>query len=147
MHIKKTAQLACLLFVGCISANAVAQNSGYSGVYKQGLAPLKKNARVHFVKVDDGYEVQGMGNSSGVWSLPLKSIRGAQVSSNGLWLYWFDDQDNTLHGFFKMDAAAGQQLASELNGNIQDYYSASKRLEEYKDRYEAYKEEALKQAQ
>ncbi len=119
--------------------------SAYQGIYKSGNAPFAEKTRLKITKVDDAFLFVPLKGEA--WNLPLKSMRGAVVSSKGIWIYWFDDAGNTLNGFVEM-TEGNTLLASDINQAVNDYFINRPQADEekLKANYESYKEKALREA-
>lgn len=116
----------------------------YEAVYRTGNAPLPEKTKVTITKTPEGLTIMPQKKGGEGWTIPIKSIRGAQASTGGLWLFWFNETDNTLTGHFKMEK--GQDiLAADINSAVNQYHQAA--FEAYKVRFEQYKTEALKESQ
>lgn len=133
------------IFLALFALPALAQD--YLATYRQGDAPLKRKATVRVQRVDQVIEFAHLNRSSGgVWSLPLAKLRGAQKSAGGVWLYWFDDAGQTKNAYFRTEADS-EGLAGLINQALKDYYGAGGDGSDYRQRFESYKERALREAQ
>ncbi len=147
MRIKTIISLSVALIL--ISFAVMAQTSNeYDTVYKQGSAPFTKGTKIRIAKRDDGYQFFPLVNQA--WTIQMGILRGAVANESGIWVYWFDGTENTLSAFFE---SKDRQfvLADEMNAAIKNYQTTAspvtqEQLDEYRQRYEAYKVEALKQS-
>lgn len=119
-------------------------DKAFQAVYSQGSAPFKKNAKIKITKSGDSFIfVPTRGDA---WSLTLKQIRGAVQAKTGMWFYWFDANNNTLSGFFRIKGRLAE-LVGSINSSVNDYFQSPGRLDQkYKADYEAYKKKALREA-
>lgn len=112
------------------------------GDYKTGSAPFPPKTKVSIGTTPDGISVQPQKGEA--WTIPMKRVRGAQSSPGGLWFYWYDESDTTLHAQFKMESGQ-DQCAIEITAAAKQFHEAE--MESKRRRFEEYEKEALKQAQ
>ncbi|MBX7148415.1 hypothetical protein K1X76_04965 [bacterium] len=154
----KTISLIVLLVSGMVfsssqamakATEASATSLEYSATYKQGNAPFAKDTKVHIIKDNQGYQFIPLGNGQ-AWNIQLSDLRGAVANEKGVWIYWFDPSQNTLNAFFETKDRQ-TMLADEMSVSIKDFQTkkapmTQDEIDSYKNRYETYKEEALKQS-
>jgi carboxylesterase type B len=121
----------------------------FEGVYMQGSGPFNKKTKVMIQRNGENYDFTPIGSSGGMaWSVPISTIRGAQSSDTGLWFYWFDASDNTLDCYIKMSQHASE-LAQEITAAVtqprqgQGQTMGTGDIDQYKARYEAYRQQAI----
>ena len=88
---------------GVTTAPSAPLGDQFEATYRTGSAPIPEKTRVTITKTPDGLTITPQKKGGEGWTLPIKSIRGAQASVQGLWLFWFDETDNTLTSQFKME--------------------------------------------
>lgn len=116
-----------------------------SGVYKTGNAPLNPKAKVTITQVANSIEITPLKGGE-VWKLPFNIVRGVRAEDKTLWLYWFDSSDNTLTAQFQMDQLA-TGFANTVNTAIVDFHKGPSQMSlEQQQRYEQYKEQAIKES-
>lgn len=117
---------------------------GTRAVIKSGQGPLSPKTRVDVIKTADGFELVASRGSS--WKLPVKTIRGAQVAGDLLWLYWFGPDGATLNA--ALDAGSSNDaLSSEINATVKSYQKAPViQNDSYRAHYETYRDQALREA-
>lgn len=116
----------------------------YTANYQSGNAPFKEKTKVTIQQSGDSYTfVPAVGEA---WNIPLKDVRGAVESNSGVWFYWYDSGGSTLNGFFKMDLSK-TTLAGEVNNAVAAYHNRPRdQEEEYRQKYQSYEEQAIKEA-
>lgn len=120
----------------------------YAGIYRSGSLPFKAKTKLRIDQFGSSFVFQTEKENKKVpaFKLSVEMIRGAELSAEGVWIYWFDDSGNTLCSFIEM-AEGNTALAGAVNTMTLDYNQAPLRQQEkYKATYEVYKEEALKEA-
>src|SRR3989338_6328995 len=129
---------------GVTTAPSAPLGDQFEATYRTGSAPIPEKTRVTITKTPDGLTITPQKKGGEGWTLPIKSIRGAQSSVQGLWLFWFDETDNTLTSQFKMEK--GQDiLAADINSAVNRYYQTIE--EARRQKFEQYMNEALKESQ
>ena len=129
---------------GVTTAPSAPLGDQFEATYRTGSAPIPEKTRVTITKTPDGLTITPQKKGGEGWTLPIKSIRGAQASVQGLWLFWFDETDNTLTSQFKMEK--GQDiLAADINSAVNRYYQTIE--EARRQKFEQYMNEALKESQ
>ena len=129
---------------GVTTAPSAPLGDQFEATYRTGSAPIPEKTRVTITKTPDWLTITPQKKGGEGWTLPIKSIRGAQASVQGLWLFWFDETDNTLTSQFKMEK--GQDiLAADINSAVNRYYQTIE--EDRRQKFEQYMNEALKESQ
>lgn len=124
----------------------------YELIYKSGAAPFKPKTKVSLLVKKDGLEVipvkRGRASTdSSPWNVVVGSIRGAQGGKDALWLYWFDSNEQTLQGMFEVVGQPPSDVASVINKLVTDFHQGPVQWKEgMKERYEEYKDKALKES-
>ncbi|OGQ07691.1 MAG: hypothetical protein A3G32_00655 [Deltaproteobacteria bacterium RIFCSPLOWO2_12_FULL_40_28] len=137
-----------LIFTLPALAEEVVAPGEYQAIYKQGNAPLEAKTKVRIYKSTDSYNFTSI-RTGQTWTLPFKSLRGSEVGTKGIWLYWFDQSDSTLNAYFEVANNGAGSLASDINLVVQDAHKGGITTQEestYKNRYENYRQEALRDA-
>ena len=146
MKFKIIFHLFFFLFSFLLIQGSLLAQSDYSGTYIGGYMPFKANASVKLVRQSDAYLI--VPEAGDAWALPLKGLRGAIAIPEGLWLYWFDANDNTLNGYIKMPMAS--MAADDINAVVKSVNQAKGStqadLDQDKQLFEEYKVKALSEA-
>jgi hypothetical protein len=146
MKFKTIFQLFVSLLTFLIIQNPLLAQAEYSGVYQAGYMPFKADTSVKLVRQSDAYLI--VPNSGDAWAMPLKGLRGAIAVPGGLWIYWFDSNDNTLNGYIKMSTASS--AADDINAVVKSVNqlkgSTQADLDKNKQIFEDYKVKALSEA-
>lgn len=116
-----------------------------TGVYKTGNAPFSPKTKVTFVQVENSIEISPLKGGE-VWKLPFNAVRGLRANDKTLWIYWFDSSDNTLTAQFQMDQLANG-FANTVNAAVVNFHKGPSEMTlEQQQRYEQYKEQAIKES-
>ena len=119
--------------------------NAFKANYRKGSAPFSEKTKVKISKSGDTLVFAP--HKGEAWSLHLKKVRGAIEGKTGFWFYWFDANNNTLNGFFRMKDNIAE-LVGMINTSVNDYFQQPMRAQQrYRSDFESYKEKALKEAQ
>lgn len=115
--------------------------------YVQGEGPLAKRTKINLFVTDKGVELVPENTRVEAWKIPIEKVRGANGAKEGLWLYWFDDQDVTHSAYIEtVEDQVG--LTSAINKMVVDFHHRpTLESEKLKEDFEKYRQEALKEAQ
>lgn len=135
------------IFISSIHHLVYAQdaNGNVAGVYKTGNAPFSPKTKVTFAQIGTVIEITPIKGGE-VWRLPFNIVRGIRANDKTLWIYWFDSSDNTLTAQFQMDQLANG-FANTVNAAVVNFHKGSSEMTlEQQQRYEQYKEQAIKES-
>lgn len=116
------------------------------GEYITGDSPnFKPEDKLGISYNENEYQFLNKSKKNSLMILPLSAIRGAISKPEGVWVYWFDAGGITRN--MLLDVKDG--FADEMNEKVKEFNKkpmTAKQLEEYKERYQEYKQEAIEKA-
>lgn len=120
---------------------------GPTGTYISGGMPFAQKTKVTIARNGETYAFIPPSGDSFV--VPLKQMRGAVSSVEGIWIYWFDVNGATQTAYFELSNS--QALVDAIttaikSANIAGQPMSADELELQRQRYEEYKAKALKEA-